>query len=150
MIYLHSHWDDAHSRCFTLSDHLFVQRAEGACVCVCVVGWLGRGVIRIYGVNLQSCKGDWWSPPVRSVFVCQVRDNGRRHADKGKDEELDVLELLTGSLIRLVQMSTLIRAHALHAKRTHTDKLTPLHLCRGVSRDSEAPGSWNIPHPWKH
>lgn len=30
-------------------------------------------------------------PSIRSVFVCQVRDNGRRHADKGKDEKLDVL-----------------------------------------------------------
>lgn len=29
MIYLHSGRDDAHSRCFTLSDHLFVQ---GECV----------------------------------------------------------------------------------------------------------------------
>lgn len=28
-------------------------------------------------------------PPVRSVSVCQVRDNGRRHVDKGKDKERD-------------------------------------------------------------
>ena len=27
-------------------------------------------------------------PPLRSVFVCCVRDNGQRHVDKGKDETL--------------------------------------------------------------
>lgn len=64
-------------------------------------------------------------PSIRSVFVCQVRDNGRRHADKGKDEKLDVFSrLLTGSLIRLAQMSTQIRAHGLHAQ-THRE-LHPL------------------------
>lgn len=63
-------------------------------------------------------------PPIRSVFVCQVRDNGRRRADKGKDETLDVFSrLLTGSLIRLAQMSTPIagRRGRTHRRTADTD-----------------------------
>lgn len=54
VIYLRSRRDDASSRCFTLSDHLFVRRGGGQRG----RGGRGEGVIRIYGVNLQSRKGD--------------------------------------------------------------------------------------------
>lgn len=52
MIYLHSGRDDAHGRCFTLSDHLFVQGGEcvRGRVSVCVRAEGAGGVTREGGV----------------------------------------------------------------------------------------------------